>query len=73
MQASEPLPMKVVGRQGKAKVNLVAADSFLQMVNELRRGRPFIPKGVHRFKSFEEANEWSLKMMTRPSNRGSQL
>jgi hypothetical protein len=32
---------------------LVAAAPLLELVIELRRNRPFIPKGVHRFRTFE--------------------
>ncbi len=27
---------------------------------------PFLPKGVYRFRSHEEADEWLWKMLTRP-------
>ena len=57
--------MKVVGRQGRSKGGLIAAAGFLELVVALRCKKPFIPKGVHRFKSFEEANAWNLRMMTR--------
>jgi hypothetical protein len=65
MQQNTPLPMKVVGRKQTAKGGLEAASGFLDMVIALRGNKPFIPRGVHRFKSFEESNEWSIKMMTR--------
>jgi len=29
-------------------------------------GAPFVPKGVYRFASHEEADAWLLKMITRP-------
>lgn len=64
--------MKVVGRQGTAKVDALTFDPMQQMVNVLRQGRPFIPKGVWRFKSFKEADEWTMKMLTRPRNPASQ-
>jgi hypothetical protein len=31
-----------------------------------------VPKGVWRFKSFEEADKWTMEMLTRPWNRESQ-
>jgi len=34
-------------------------------MRNLRGSRPFIPKGVHRFKTFEEADAWTLQMITR--------
>ena len=57
--------MKVVGRQGRARGGLIAVAGFLELVVALRGKKPFIPKGVHRFKSFEEAHAWNLRMMTR--------
>ncbi len=57
--------MKVVGRQGTAKVDVLAIDSMQRMVNVLQEGCPGIPKGVWRFKSFEEADQWTMKMLTR--------
>ena len=64
--------MKVVGRRGKTKVDVVLFDPMQRMANILRQGRPFIPKGVWRFKSFEEADQWTMKMLTRPRNPASQ-
>ena len=69
MLTNTPLPMKVVGRKQAAKGGLEAASGFLEMVIALRGDKPFIPKGVHRFKSFEESNAWSIEMMTRPPVR----
>jgi hypothetical protein len=63
--------MKIVGRRKTAKVDLNSVGGFLKMANILRAGKPFLPKGVHRFKTFEESNEWSLKMITRDHNPGS--
>lgn len=65
MQTNGELPMKIVGRKGKAKVNLETADGFLKLVRAVRGNHPFIPKGVHRFKTFEEADAWRLQMITR--------
>ena len=65
MQSSHELPMKVVGRKGKPKVNLETANEFLKLMRTLRGDRPFIPKGVWRFKTFEEADAWTLRMITR--------
>jgi hypothetical protein len=72
MSEDKRLPMKAVGRQGNPKVDVVSFDSMQKMVNVLRQGCPFIPKGVWRFKSFEEADQWTMKMLTRPRNRASQ-
>lgn len=72
MKPNNDPTMKVVGRQGTPRVDALAIDSLQRMANELRRGRPFIPKGVYRFKTFEEADAWNLQMMTRRSNPASQ-
>jgi hypothetical protein len=72
MREDNGRPMKVVGRRGEAKVDVIIFDSMQRMVNVLRQGCPFVPKGVWRFKSFEEADQWTMKMLTRPRNRESQ-
>lgn len=36
-----------------------------RLMVKLRGNRPFIPKGVYRFKTFEEAEEWTIKMLSR--------
>ncbi len=56
--------MKTVGRRLPPK-GLEQADKLFKLVLELRGDKPFIPKGVYKFKTFEEAQEWSLKMMAR--------
>jgi hypothetical protein len=71
MHKDKRLPMKVVGRRGAPKVNVITFDPMQKAVNVLRQGCPFIPKGVWGFKSFEEADEWTMKMLTRPRNRAS--
>ena len=65
VQSSHELPMKVIGRKGKPTVNLEIANDFLKLMRTLRGVRPFIPKGVWRFKTFEEADAWTLRMITR--------
>jgi hypothetical protein len=69
MRDEQRKPMKVVGRRGEAKVNVVTIDSMQRMAGVLRQNRPFLPKGVWRFKSFEEADKWMMDMLTRPGNR----
>lgn len=62
------LPMKVVGRR-RWGLGLTATAPLLRLNLELRGDKPFLPKGVHRFRSFEESEEWTLKMLTRPPKR----
>jgi len=57
--------MKVVGRRRWGK-GLAASARLLQLNLSLRGDKPFLPKGVHRFQSFEECDEWTLRMLTRP-------
>ncbi len=59
--------VKVVGRRQLVGSGLGAAAPFLELVIRLRGNKPFIPRGVHRFRSFEESDEWSTRMMARPS------
>jgi hypothetical protein len=58
-------PMKILGRRRWAR-GLAASAPLLRLVLDLRGNRPFLPKGVHRFRSFEESEEWTLRMLTRP-------
>ena len=57
--------MKIVGRKGKPRVDVTTIDSLQRLANELRKDRPFLPRGVYRFRSFEEADEWKMRMLTR--------
>jgi hypothetical protein len=34
-------------------------------VIRLRGDKPFLPRGVHRFESFEDSHAWSMRMMAR--------
>jgi hypothetical protein len=63
------LPMKVVGRR-RWRAGLAATAPLLRLSLRLRGDRPFVPKGVHRFRSFEEGEEWLLRMLTRPRKPG---
>lgn len=57
--------MKIVGRRKPVQGGILAAEGFFRLTAELRAGKPFIPKGVYRFKTHEELDEWTLKMLTR--------
>ena len=65
-----PEAIKVLGRRTARETGLPAAAKFLDMVIALRGDKPFIPRGVHRFSSFEESQAWSIRMMTRRRNPG---
>lgn len=53
-------------------MDVITLDPMQRMVSVLRHGCPFMPKGVWRFKSFEEADQWTMKMLIRLRNRESQ-
>jgi hypothetical protein len=57
--------MKVVGRR-RWRSGLADAAGLLELALQLRGDKPFVPKGVHRFASFEESDAWFLTMLTRP-------
>lgn len=63
------LPMKVVGRR-RWRAGLAVTAPLLRLSLQLRGDKPFLPKGVYRFRSFEESDEWILKMLTRPRKPG---
>lgn len=60
--------MKTVGRR-KPAVDFIHTVKFLETVIALRGTQPFIPRGVYRFRTHEEAQSWSEKMMTRPRKK----
>lgn len=55
------IPAKEVGRRCRSPVNLEAGASFLQMGVAWGGKRCGQPKGVFRFASHEEANQWQMK------------
>ena len=63
-----PESIKILGRRTANETGLPAAAKFLDMVIALRGDKPFIPRGVHRFSSFEESQAWSIRMMARRRN-----
>jgi hypothetical protein len=60
--------MKKVGRRRQA-TDINASNRLLELVIKLRGDQPFIPKGIHKFKTFQEAQDWSIKMMARKKIR----
>jgi hypothetical protein len=55
--------MKVVGHRKPPKGGLEATDGLLKLGRLLRGDKPFIPKGLHRYKTFEESELWAIKWM----------
>lgn len=56
---------KTVGRRKQSSGGLIATDNLLKLVIALRGNKPFYPRGVYKFKSFEEKEAWALKMKAR--------
>ncbi len=63
---SEEVTMKVVG---KRKYTTPTNDAFVlqETMLDFRRGRGFIPKGVYKFKTFEEAQQWMTDQIVKNS------
>lgn len=60
--------MKIVGkRSGKIDSSPKEVNILLNTVRQLRGNKGICPKGVYKFKSFEEANEWMYKMIAKSS------
>lgn len=56
--------MKIVGTRKPAS-GLKEANQLQKTAQALRGNKPFYPRGVYRFKTHKEAQEWSLRMITR--------
>ncbi len=63
---------KTVGKKQKRSYNAHEVQGFLELIIALRGSKPFIPKGIHRFTTFDESNKWSLKMMARRPSKNSE-
>jgi hypothetical protein len=58
--------MKVLGKRQPYSGGLEGLQEFFELCIRLRGDQPFIPRGVYRFKSHEDLDQWTLKMLTRP-------
>ena len=52
--------IKIVGKRKPPVVDIFSPewDAYLDLIWSLRQDKTFIPRGVYKFKTFEEANEW---------------
>ncbi len=64
----EETPDRVVGRRTAPKDGFMAGMEMQALVRQLRSTfkLPGIPKGVYRFQTHEEADQWLTKMLARP-------
>ncbi|MBI2440120.1 MAG: hypothetical protein HYV35_01990 [Lentisphaerae bacterium] len=60
--------VKIIGKRRPA-AGFEQAAAFLDTVVALRGDQPFIPRGYYRFKTFAEAQAWSIRMMARTGRR----
>jgi hypothetical protein len=56
---------KTVGKRKQSSGGLLVTDNLLKLVIALRGKKPFYPRGVYKFTSFEEKEAWSWKMQAR--------
>ena len=57
--------MKTVGNRTPARGSIRSADNLQKLAIALRGDKLFHPKGVFRFKSYEEKEAWDRKIMGR--------
>ena len=59
------LPARIVGRRRESTPTAVAADALLRTAWALRGAAGLAPRGLYRFESFEEAQEWIRRQSPR--------
>ncbi|MBI2068156.1 MAG: hypothetical protein HYT77_09120 [Deltaproteobacteria bacterium] len=64
------MTMKIVTKR-KGRENPIEDARILQKTLNQIRGDALVPRGVYRFKTFEEADEWMTKMIARTHVRRS--
>jgi hypothetical protein len=57
--------MIILGNRKEPKVNPLSKEwgNYITFLWQLRKDKPFIPRGIYRFKTFEEANWWNERMI----------
>lgn len=68
MEGFEESPGKVVTRRDLAGDPIVNARILLDTISRLQGGR-VAPRGVWRFKTFQEADDWALDQIARMPGR----
>ena len=57
--------IKIIGkRREKKTIDWKEVDGFLKLVVNLSKGNKFIPRGVYRFRTHQENDEWVMKVLT---------
>lgn len=57
--------MRVVGRRGEPGATPANIQAMQQLLLDMRGGRKYLPRGVYRFKTHQEADAWLMEMLTR--------
>jgi hypothetical protein len=57
--------VKIIGKRKDRSPSFEDINNFLKAILALRGEKPFIPKGIFRFKTFEEAQDWTIEMITK--------
>ena len=61
-------PLKILGHRRQAlNPSWEDANRWLHTIADLRRGKGICPRGVYRFKTFKEADEWLNRMLAKSS------
>jgi hypothetical protein len=61
-------PLKILGhRRQDINPSWQDANRWLHTIAQLRQGKGICPRGVYRFKTFEEADEWMNRMLVMSS------
>lgn len=67
MPEEKPYTMKTVGRRTSAESGSFADFDVMQRtITALRRNAKFAVRGVYRFRTHEEADQWMMDQLTRP-------
>ena len=64
-RAPQQMTMKVVGRRQTGLATPEDTDQLLRTAWAIRGTDKLVPRGLYRFRSFEEADEWMTRMMAR--------
>lgn len=72
-KSSKNWKVKIVGRRLGFDTSPQAANEWLRTIHKLRGGAGVCPRGVYRFKTFEEAERWKTEMLARSSRAARRL
>ena len=62
------LKVKIIGRRsGKIDPSPEESNAWLNTIKQLRGNKGICPRGVYKFKTFEEANQWMCRMIAKSS------